>query len=93
MFDKGNFDLAVTGAAFRAANLSTAFRVRKVGISDISSFDIAVRMTTLPASSGSGGGGGGVGGFFGSLLGKKKQEPTGSNESLVKYYLYEIWLH
>jgi len=32
------------GAAFRAANLSTAFRVRKVGMNDISTFGVAVRM-------------------------------------------------
>ena len=66
------------GAAFRAANLSTAFRVRKVGISDVSSFDITVRMTTLPAAPSSSVGG--LGGFFGNLLGKKKQSEasTGS---------------
>jgi len=32
------------GAAFRAANLSTAFRVRKIGMTDISSFGVAVRL-------------------------------------------------
>eukprot|EP00599_Poterioochromonas_sp_BG-1_P004886 CAMPEP_0173141230 /NCGR_PEP_ID=MMETSP1105-20130129/5369_1 /TAXON_ID=2985 /ORGANISM="Ochromonas sp., Strain BG-1" /LENGTH=913 /DNA_ID=CAMNT_0014054391 /DNA_START=66 /DNA_END=2807 /DNA_ORIENTATION=+ len=36
------------GAAFRAANLSTQFRVRKIGITDISPFDIGVRVQTLP---------------------------------------------
>ena len=36
------------GAAFRAANLSTAFRVRKVGMVDISSFGIVVRLSDAP---------------------------------------------
>jgi hypoxia up-regulated 1 len=36
------------GAAFRAANLSTAFRVRKVGMQDISSFGIAVHLSDAP---------------------------------------------
>lgn len=36
------------GSAFRAANLSTAFRVRKVGISDILSFGVSVHLETLP---------------------------------------------
>eukprot|EP01035_Chromulina_nebulosa_P030583 gene30583-40644_t len=67
------------GAAFRAANLSTAFRVRKVGISDVSSFDITVRMTTLPSTPSSSGGG--LGGFFGNLLGKKKQSEASTDES------------
>jgi hypoxia up-regulated 1 len=37
------------GAAFRGANLSTSFRVRKVGMTDISSFGITVSLDTLPA--------------------------------------------
>lgn len=36
------------GAAFRAANLSTAFRVRKVGMQDISSFGIKVHLSDAP---------------------------------------------
>jgi hypoxia up-regulated 1 len=36
------------GAAFRGANLSTSFRVRKVGMSDISSFGVTVALDTLP---------------------------------------------
>jgi len=51
------------GAAFRAANLSTAFRVRKVGISDISSFGVSLKLETLPSKPG----------FFGSLFGGKKE--------------------
>mmetsp|Transcript_70679 Transcript_70679/g.147213 ORF Transcript_70679/g.147213 Transcript_70679/m.147213 type:complete len:782 (-) Transcript_70679:108-2453(-) len=35
------------GAAFRAANISTAFRVRKVGANDISSFGVSVRLNSL----------------------------------------------
>ena len=40
------------GAAFRAANLSTAFRVRKVGISDLSSFGVSVSLEALPKEEG-----------------------------------------
>lgn len=36
------------GAAFRAANLSTAFRVRKVGMSDFLTFGVSVKLDTLP---------------------------------------------
>lgn len=36
------------GAAFRAANLSTAFRVRRVGMQDISSFGVAVQLSDNP---------------------------------------------
>lgn len=39
------------GAAFRAANLSTAFRVRKVGMTDISSFGVSVKLESQNASS------------------------------------------
>ena len=35
------------GAAFRAANISTAFRVRKVGMTDISPFPMGVRLTEI----------------------------------------------
>ena len=54
------------GAAFRAANLSTAFRVRKVGVADISSLGVSVKLETLPSDAKAGGG------FFG--LGRKKEE-------------------
>ena len=37
------------GAAFRAANISTAFRVRKVGVSDLSMFGITVELQGVPA--------------------------------------------
>ena len=35
------------GAAFRAANISTAFRVRKVGMTDISPYPMGVRLTEI----------------------------------------------
>lgn len=38
------------GAAFRAANLSTAFRVRKVGMTDASSFGVSVRLESSTAA-------------------------------------------
>lgn len=54
------------GASFRAANLSTNFRVRKVGFSDISTFGVSVQLDTLPREPTKGG-------FFG-LLGSKKKD-------------------
>lgn len=54
------------GAAFRAANLSTAFRVRKVGMTDVSSFGVAVRLETLPDA-----GDKKSGGLFGGMFGSK----------------------
>merc|ERR1711988_605149 len=48
------------GAAFRAANISTAFRVRKVGLQDISSFGVSLKLETLSSK---------PGGFFGGLFG------------------------
>ncbi|CAI5719979.1 unnamed protein product [Peronospora destructor] len=38
------------GAAFRAANLSNSFRVRQVGMVDIASYPIGVRLTDLSAT-------------------------------------------
>jgi hypoxia up-regulated 1 len=38
------------GAAFRAANISTAFRVRKIGVSDLSMFGVTVELQGVPAS-------------------------------------------
>lgn len=61
------------GAAFRAANLSTAFRVRKIGASDVSSFGVSVRLNTKqpePAS----------GGLFGGLFGSGKSEAAKEGE-------------
>merc|ERR1711871_1402881 len=53
------------GAAFRAANLSTAFRVRKVGSSDISSFGVRVKLESLNKDEAKGRG------VFGLFNGKK----------------------
>lgn len=39
------------GAAFRAANLSTAFRVRKVGMSEIASYGVAISLADLDVES------------------------------------------
>lgn len=50
------------GAAFRAANLSTNFRVRKVGLTETSTYGVSVRLETLPKSDEPV-----SGGFFGSL--------------------------
>jgi hypoxia up-regulated 1 len=65
------------GAAFRAANLSTAFRVRKIGASDISSFGVSVRLNTIPAASSSGG-------LFGSLFGSKS-EPAKTDDAATEW--------
>lgn len=58
------------GAAFHGANVSTAFRVRHVGMTDVSPFPIAVTLENAPPSDG--GKSGGHGGLFG--IGKKKKE-------------------
>jgi len=68
------------GAAFRAANLSTAFRVRKVGATDISSFGINVRLESLPSSKPSSGGGG----LFG-LFAKKESSATAGEEAAAAW--------
>lgn len=68
------------GAAFRAANLSTAFRVRKVGATDISSFAINVRLESLPSPKPSSGGGG----LFG-LFAKKESSATAGEEAAAAW--------
>ena len=55
------------GAAFRAANLSTSFKVRKVGQSDINNFGISIHMEALPSEDKEASGGG----LFGLFGGKK----------------------
>ena len=55
------------GAAFRAANLSTAFRVRKVGSSDMSTFGVRVKLENLPKDQSKGG-------IFGLFNGKKDDD-------------------
>ena len=37
------------GAAFRAANISTAFRVRKIGVSDLPMYGVTVELQGVPA--------------------------------------------
>lgn len=62
------------GASFRAANLSTQFRVRKVGMADISSFDIGVRVQTLKKDDVA------TGGFLSGLFGSKDGAKAAANE-------------
>jgi len=66
------------GASFRAANLSTNFRVRKVGITDISTFGVSVQLDPLPKEAVKGG-------FFG--LGSKKKD-TGDDSWHKETVLY-----
>merc|ERR1711968_103158 len=61
------------GAAFRAANLSTSFRVRKVGMWDAASFGISVELESLPSEKKSGA----FGGLFGG--GKKGDDEGAEN--------------
>jgi hypoxia up-regulated 1 len=62
------------GAAFRAANLSTAFRVRKVGMSDILTFGVSVTLETLKSEEGAGKSGGLFGMFGGGSKDKEKEK-------------------
>merc|ERR1712127_1017094 len=57
------------GAAFRAANISTAFRVRKVGVIDKSSFGFSISLDTLPVEAKSGG-------LFGFFKSEEKVDPN-----------------
>merc|ERR1711871_644258 len=63
------------GAAFRAANISTAFRVRKVGVQDISVFGVSLKLETLPSKSE---------GFFGGLFGGKDDKKSEGGEEWSK---------
>lgn len=67
------------GAAFRAANISTAFRVRKIGITDISSHGVSVRLAVLPKEAAAA-----SSGFFGLLSGGKAAEAASDDDSWVK---------
>jgi len=55
------------GAAFHGANVSTAFRVRHVGMADINPFPVSISLSNLPVEEK-----GGLGSLFG--MGKKKEE-------------------
>ncbi|GMI02012.1 hypothetical protein TrST_g6123 [Triparma strigata] len=57
------------GAAFHGANISTAFRVRKVGMTDVTMFPVGVRLSSMEAES--------KGGWFG---GKKKDKKDDKEE-------------
>ncbi|GMI28673.1 hypothetical protein TeGR_g261, partial [Tetraparma gracilis] len=57
------------GAAFHGANISTAFRVRKVGMTDMTLFPVGVRLSDMEEE---GGGGGLLGGLFKKKDGKKE---------------------
>ena len=59
------------GAAFKAANLSTAFRVRKVGATDISSFGVSVRLNLLPITTSTT-----SGGIFSNMFGSTTPPPS-----------------
>jgi len=63
------------GAAFHGANVSTSFRVRKVGMADYSPFAVGVRMTN-DAHAASVTEGGGLMGFFKGGTKKKDGEPA-----------------
>merc|ERR1712038_475857 len=54
------------GAAFHGANVSTAFRVRQVGMTDINPFPIVVSLEEMEIAE--------PGGLFGIGGGKKKEE-------------------
>eukprot|EP00604_Paraphysomonas_vestita_P001760 CAMPEP_0174823626 /NCGR_PEP_ID=MMETSP1107-20130205/26314_1 /TAXON_ID=36770 /ORGANISM="Paraphysomonas vestita, Strain GFlagA" /LENGTH=721 /DNA_ID=CAMNT_0016047011 /DNA_START=407 /DNA_END=2572 /DNA_ORIENTATION=- len=71
------------GATFRAANISTAFRVRKVGITDLLPFGVSVKFDNLPTTENNGG-------LFNWLLGNSnnnnnKPKSTESNDEV------ELW--
>eukprot|EP01039_Chlorochromonas_danica_P006723 gene6723-7432_t len=72
------------GAAFRAANLSTAFRVRKVGMNDVSTFGVSIQLDTLPEDAES------KKGLFGLFAGKE-ETPSGETEVWHKHtHLYPV---
>ena len=68
------------GAAFRAANLSTSFKVRKVGQSDINTFGVSVRLETLPTSESDAGKKRGLFGMFGGSKVPKDEVKTDATD-------------
>lgn len=69
------------GAAFKAANLSTAFRVRKVGANDVSNFGVSVRLNTIHSDAAA------SGGLFGGLFGSSKPATPAVEGSTTE----EVW--
>jgi hypoxia up-regulated 1 len=66
------------GATFRGANISTAFRVRKVGVHDLSTFGVSVKFDNLPTEPGSG--------LFSWLMGSSKEsKETADAEAWSKH--------
>ena len=72
------------GAAFRAANLSTSFKVRKVGQSDINNFGVSIHLETLPSEEEVATGGGFLN-FFAKKTAPKAAAPLGDGEAEKKW--------
>ena len=68
------------GAAFHGANVSTAFRVRHVGLTDVNPFEIAISLTDLKVEKNATEGEK-EGGILGSLFGVKKSEDGEGEEA------------
>jgi hypoxia up-regulated 1 len=99
-FKEGDLELGVhlngdeamaLGAAFRAANISTAFRVRKVGVSDMSMFGITVELQGIPPTAAENGSG--LSSWLKPLswLKAKENEKTGSDGTADSESEDEIW--
>merc|ERR1719296_583560 len=68
------------GAAFHGANVSTAFRVRHVGLTDVNPFEIAISLNDLKVEKNATEGEK-EGGILGSLFGVKKSEDGEGEEA------------
>lgn len=70
------------GAAFRGANLSTSFRVRKVGMSDVTPVGVTIALDTLPVEESSSTGlfSSFVSGLFGTQEKKAEENPLAAEE-------------
>jgi len=62
------------GAAFEAANLSTAFKVRKTGMTDYSHFPVEVKLRSIATADG--------GGILGGLFGGGKKDEAAEEEAM-----------
>eukprot|EP00559_Dactyliosolen_fragilissimus_P008936 CAMPEP_0184862262 /NCGR_PEP_ID=MMETSP0580-20130426/6742_1 /TAXON_ID=1118495 /ORGANISM="Dactyliosolen fragilissimus" /LENGTH=937 /DNA_ID=CAMNT_0027360033 /DNA_START=157 /DNA_END=2970 /DNA_ORIENTATION=+ len=65
------------GAAFHGANVSTAFRVRHVGMTDINPFPVSISLQNLPEQDNKGDG---MGAALTGLFGLGKKQPQTDNE-------------